>query len=144
MLAAEFLHDLERALDDAADAGLADEHMMRFLGQHELTGARQRVEAALGQALELELAVAVGEIGEHEEAEPVAHRLVEGAEDARLVGVAGMAAQQLLRLLAPFAAEIGVQEIDHRPEMAALLDIDLEEVAQIVKRRAAMAQQALL
>src|SRR5258708_1857536 len=144
MLAAEFLHHLERALDDAADSGLADEHVMRFLGQHELTGAGQRIEPALGQALELELAVAVGEIGEHEEDEPVAHRLVEGAEDARLVGIAGMALQQLLGLLAPVAAEIGVQEIDHRPEMAALLDIDLEEVAQIVERRAAMAQQALL
>src|SRR6185437_7199204 len=49
-----------------------------------------------------------------------------------------------LRLLAPVAAEIGVQEIDHRPEMTAFLDIDLEEVAQVVERGAAMAQEALL
>src|SRR5207253_1253672 len=56
IVAAELLHHLERALDDAADAGLADEHVMRFLGEHELAGARQRIEAALGQALELELA----------------------------------------------------------------------------------------
>ena len=131
-------------LIDAGDAGVADEHVVRFLGQHEAAGARQRIERALGEALELELAVAVGEVGEHEEGEPILDRLVEGREDARLVGVAGMARQQLLRLLAPVAAEIGVQQIDHRPEMAALLDIDLEEVAQIVERRRGVAEQALL
>ena len=64
----QLLHHFERAPDDAADAGLADEHVVRFLGQHELAGARQRIEAALGQRLQLELAVAVGEVGEHEEA----------------------------------------------------------------------------
>src|SRR6266851_504453 len=125
-VAAALLHHLERAPHHAGDAGVADEHVVRLFGQHELAGARQRIEAALGEALQLELAVAVGEIGEHEERQPVADRLVEGAEDARLVGIAGMARQQLLRLLAPVAAEIGVQQIDHRPEMAALLDIDLE------------------
>src|SRR6185437_10615438 len=143
-VAADLLHHLERAAHDAGDAGIADEHVMRLLGQHELTGARQRIEAALGQALQLELAVAVGEIGEHEERQPVADRLVEGAEDARLVGVARMARQQFFRLLAPVAAEIGMQQINHRPEMAALLDIDLEQVAQIVERGAAMAEQPLL
>src|SRR3546814_4390487 len=83
----EVAHDLAGALDHPADAGLADEHVVRFLGQHEAAGARQRIEAAFGQRGELELAVAVGEEGEHEEAEPVRCRLVEGAEDARLVVV---------------------------------------------------------
>src|SRR5579859_3757546 len=55
-----------------------------------------------------------------------------------------MAGQQLLRLLAPVAAEIGVQQIDHGPEMPAFLDIDLEQVAQVVERRRRMAQQPLL
>src|ERR1700722_12380848 len=55
-----------------------------------------------------------------------------------------MARQELLRFLAPVASEIGVQQIDHRPEMAAFLDIDLEEVAQIVERGATMAQKPLL
>src|SRR5258707_10902732 len=55
-----------------------------------------------------------------------------------------MALQQPLGLLAPVAAEIGVQEIDHRPEMPALLDIDLEEVPEIVERRAGMAEETLL
>ena len=60
----QLLHDLQRPPDDPAEAGLADEHMVGFLGQHEAAGARQRIEGALGQHLELELAVAVGEIGE--------------------------------------------------------------------------------
>ena len=55
-----------------------------------------------------------------------------------------MARQQLLRLLAPVAAEIGMEQIDHRPEMPALLDIDLEEIAQIVERRRGVAEHALL
>ena len=55
------LHRLAGALDDAGDAGLADEHVVRFLGQHEAAGARQRIEAGLRQRLELHLAVAVGE-----------------------------------------------------------------------------------
>ena len=62
------LHRLAGALDDARHAGLADEHVVRFLGQHEAAGARQRVEAGLRQRRELHLAVAVGEEGEHEEA----------------------------------------------------------------------------
>jgi hypothetical protein len=41
----QFVHDLAGALDHAAHAGLADEHVMRFLGQHEARGARQRIEA---------------------------------------------------------------------------------------------------
>ena len=61
------LHRLAGALDGAADAGLADEHVMRFFGQHEAAGARQRIEAGLRQAFELHLAVAIGEEGEHVE-----------------------------------------------------------------------------
>ena len=76
--------------------------------------------------------------------QPVADRLVEGAEDARLVGVAGVALEQLLGLLAAVAAEVGVQQIDHRPQVAALLDVHLEQVAQVVERRRGVAEQALL
>ena len=49
-----------------------------------------------------------------------------------------------LRLLAAVAAEIFLQEIDHRPEMAAFLDIDLEHVAHVVERRRGLAEMALL
>ena len=82
----------------AADAGLADEQVVRLLGEHEAAAARQRVEAAL-PARQLHLAVAVGEIGEHEERQPVGRALVEGAQDARVV-VGRAAFQQRLGLFA--------------------------------------------
>ena len=138
------LHRLAGALHDAADAGLADEHVMRLFGQHEAAGARQRIEARLRQQLELHLAVAVGEEGEHEQRQPVRRRLVEGAEHARRVLAAGAAAQHVVGLVAAVAAEILVQQIDHRPEMAALLDVDLEQVAHVVERRRGLAEMALL
>jgi hypothetical protein len=37
-----------------------------------------------------------------------------------------------------------VQQIDHGPEVAALFDVDLEQVAQVVERGAGLAEQALL
>ncbi|HEY1943123.1 MAG TPA: benzoyl-CoA 2,3-epoxidase subunit BoxB, partial [Roseiarcus sp.] len=88
-----------------ADAGLADEHVVRLLGQHEAAGARERIEAGLGEAFELHLAVAVGEEGEHVEGEPIRRLLVERAEHTRLVAAAGAPLQELLGLLAPIAAE---------------------------------------
>ena len=138
------LHRLAGSLHHAADAGLADEHVVRFFGQHEAAGARQRIEAGLRQRVQLHLAVAVGEVGEHEERQPVRRRLVEGAEHARRIGIARAAAQQLVGLLAAVAAEIFLQQIDHRPEMAAFLDIDLEQIAQVVERGRGLAEMALL
>ena len=58
---ARFLHRFAGPLHDAADAGLADEHVMGLFGQHEAAGARQRIEAGLREALQLHLAVAIGE-----------------------------------------------------------------------------------
>ena len=37
-------------------------------------------------------------------------------------------------LLAPVAAEESMQQVDHRPEVPAFLDVDLVEVAQVVER----------
>ena len=81
-------HHLRGPLQDARDPRLADEHVMRFLGQHEARGSRQRVERALRQRAELELAVAVGEKCEHEKSEPVRRPFVERAEDSRIVAIA--------------------------------------------------------
>ena len=106
IVGAELLHELERPPHHAAEPGLAHEHVVRFLGEHEAAGARERVEPRFREALELELAVTVGEIGEAEERQPVGDRLVERAEDARLVGVARVAREQLLGLLAAVAAEV--------------------------------------
>ena len=64
----------------------------------------QQRRACLGrQRGELILAVAIREHREHEEVEPVVDRLVEGIEDARLVAVATLPRQQLLRLVAAAA-----------------------------------------
>ncbi len=118
--------------------------MMRLLRQHEAAGARQRVEAGLRQTLQLHLAVAVGEEGEHEEGQPVRRRLIECTEHARRIGIARAATEKIVGLLAAVAAEIFLQQIDHRPEMAALLHIDLEQVAQVVERRRGLTEMTLL
>ena len=70
--------------------------------------------------------------------------LVEGAEDARIVDLPALALEQSLRLLAAVLAEIFDEQIDHRPQVAALLDIDLEEVAHVVEARRRRAEEALL
>ncbi len=138
------VHHVAGALDDARNARFADEHVVRLLGQHEAAGARQRVEARLGERRELVLAVAVGDEGKHEERQPVRRLLVERGEDARVVGVARAALEQRLGFLATVAAEVGVQQVDHGPKVAAFLDVDLEQVAQVVERGAGKAQVALL
>ncbi len=140
----QLVHRRAGARDDTRDAALADEHVVRLLGEHEARGARQRVERAFGECIELELAVAVGEVGEHEEAQPVRRRFVEGAEDARVVLVAGAAHQHRIGLLAAVAAEVLVQQIDHRPQVAAFFDVDLVQVAQVVLARRGQPQVALL
>ena len=124
--------------------GLADEHVMRFLGQHEARRPRQRIEGALRQRQQLRLAVAVGEHREHEEVEPVLDRLVEGVEDPRLVAVAALAREELLGFVAAVAAEVRVQQVDHRPEVPPLFDVDLKEVAQVVHARAPLPEPPLL
>ena len=58
--------------------------------------------------------------------------------------VAGIALQQRLGFLAAVAAEVVVQQVDHRPQVAAFLDVDLEQVAQVVLRRRGQAEVALL
>ena len=131
-------------LDRPLNAGFADEHMVGFFGQHEPAGARQRIESAFGQRRELHLAVAVGEVGEHEERQPVRRAFIEGAEDARVVLLAALALEQRLGFLAPVLAEIFDQQIDHGPQVPALLDVDLEQVAHVVEARRGLAQEALL
>ena len=140
----DFLHQLASALENAGDAGLADEHVMRFFGEHEARRARQRIERAFRQRQQLRLAVAVGEHREGEEVEPGVDRLVERFEHARRVGVPAAPLEQRFGLFAAIAAEVGVQQIDHRPEMPALLDVDLKQVAEVVKARAVRAELALL
>ena len=58
--------------------------------------------------------------------------------------VAAAALEQRLAFLAAVAAEVLVQQVDHRPQVAAFLDVHLEQVAQVVLARAGQAQVALL
>jgi hypothetical protein len=96
------------------------------------------------RASKLVLAVAVGEHREHEEVEPVVDGRVERAEDPGLVGVAAAALEEFFRFLAAIAAEVAVEKVNHRPQVTAFLDVDLEEIAQVIKRGRGEAEQALL
>ena len=131
--ALDLLHHLAGALDDPHDARLADEHVVGFLGEHELAGTGQGVEARLGQGGQLEFSVPVGEIGEHQIGKPVGSWFVERLQYPGLVGVPRMTLQQHLGLFPAVPAEVGVEQVDHGPQMAALLDVDLEQVAQVVE-----------
>src|SRR5205807_9469885 len=71
------LHQLRRAADDAAQPRIADKHVMSFFGQHELAGARQRLEPGFSQSRKLILAVAVGKHRERIKVEPGVTRLIE-------------------------------------------------------------------
>ena len=70
----------------------------------------QRVEGGFLQRAELVLAVPVGEVGEHEEREPVRGLFVERAQDARRLEASRVAVQQFLGLLPALAAEEGVRD----------------------------------
>ena len=83
-------------------------------------------------------------LSEHEETQPIGRLFVERAENARLVRIAGMAFQHGLGLFPSIAPEIGLQQINHGPEMTAFLHIDLEDIAQIIHRWAGQPEQALL
>ena len=122
----QLAHHLGGALRHPHNPAFAHEHMMRLFGEHELAGAGQRVESRLRQRRQLILAVAVGEESEHQIRQPVGGGLVESPQDAGTVDVAGMTRQQQFGLFPPVAPEIGVQQIDHRPQMAPLFHIDLE------------------
>jgi hypothetical protein len=91
-----------------------------------------------------DFAVAVGEHREHEEVEPVVDRLVERFENARLVAVAALPLEQFLRLVAAVAAEVGMQQVDHRPQCRPFLDVHLKQIPQVVQARTAMAEHPLL
>ena len=137
-------HGIHCRLDGATDTRLAHEHVVCFLGQHETTGTAQRVEPGLRKAFKLHLAVTVGEVGEHEEGQPVRRLFIEGPKHARRFIGAGTPLQKQVRLLTPVGAEIFLKQVDHRPEMAALLDIDLEQVAHVIERRGGQTKETLL
>ena len=130
---AVLVHDLAGFLDHAFDTGSTDKHVMAFLCEHEARRSRERIETGRRQRFELHLAVAIGKGREHEERQPVRRCLVERAQNSRLVGVAGSSLEQILGLLPAITAEVFLQQVDHRPEMASLFDVDLEEITHVIK-----------
>ena len=78
------------------------------------------------------LAVPVGEIGKHQVGKPVGSLFVERFQDPGLVGVAGVALQESFRLFPPVPAEVGMEQIDHGPQVASFFNVDLEQVAEVI------------
>ena len=138
------VHRLHRGLNRAPDTGFTDEHVMRFLGQHEAAGAAERVKAGLRQAFKLHLAVTIREISEHEKGQPVRCFLVKGPQHTRRLVRTRGAAQQIVGLCPPILAEVFLQQIDHRPQVAPFLHVDLKQVAHVIQRRRGQAQKTLL
>ena len=93
---------------------------------------------------ELEFSITIGEIGEHEECQPVRRPFVEGAEDPRIVLIARAALQQGVGFLAAIATEVPMQQVHHGPQVTALFDVDLKQIAQVIERRAGESEMALL
>ena len=56
-----FLHHVASALDDSSYARFADEHVMRFFGEHEAASARERIESGFRETAELIFSVAIRE-----------------------------------------------------------------------------------
>ena len=59
--------------------------------------------------------------------------MIEGFQDARLVGIAAAPFQQRVRFVAAVAAEISLQQIHHGPEVAAFFDVHLKQIAHVVE-----------
>src|SRR5690242_17459735 len=65
------LEQLTCSFDNSRHTGFANEHVMRFFGQHEARRSGERIERAFRQREQLRLAVTISEHREHEEVEPV-------------------------------------------------------------------------
>src|ERR1019366_6862561 len=99
-------HEVDGSLDYAPQSVVADEHVVRFLVEHEPGAARERVECGLRHRKQLELAVAVGQKTPHEVRQPVLQRVVECVEDTRIVYRARTTREQPLRVVASVGAEM--------------------------------------
>ena len=139
-----FFHHLASTLNNAGNACLPDEHMVRFLRQHEAARARKRIEARFRQGAKLEFAVPVGKKRKHIERKPVRCGLVKRAENARIIGISGTAREQCFSFLTPVPAEIAVQQVDHSPQVTPFFHVHLKNVPQIVQGRTRHPQHLLL
>ena len=70
--------------------------------------------------------------------------LVEGIEDSRFVLIPAASAEKFLCLVTTIFAEETKQQVDHRPQVSALLHIDLEEIPHVIQRGSDGAEKPLL
>ena len=70
--------------------------------------------------------------------------MIESLENAGLVRISAAAFKQSIGFVAAIPTKKAMQQIDHGPKVTAFFDVDLEEVAQVVERRAGPAKVALL
>ena len=61
-----------------------------------------------------------------------------------MVDVARVALEHRVGLVPPVPTEVAVEQVDHRPQVATLLDVDLEQVAEVVEARGGRPEVALL
>src|SRR5260370_39451435 len=117
---------------------------MGFFREHEPASAGQRIKTGLRESAKLEFAVAVGEKRKHIKGQPIRRGLVERGKNARIVGVTGSPGEQGFGVLAAIAAKISVEQIHHGPQVTPFFDVHLENVPQVVHRRARRAEHSLL
>src|SRR5258708_19114702 len=138
------LHYFAGPLNDAADARLADEHVVGLLGEHKAAGSRKRIKTRFRERAKLKLAVPVGKEREHIKSEPIRSRLIKRTENTRVISISGAPGEQGFSFLAAIASEIAMQQVHHGPQVAPLFHVDLENVPQVVHRRTGSTQHSLL
>src|SRR5262249_16242243 len=102
---------------------------MRFLGQHEFAGPRQRFKSRFRQRRKLILAVTIGKNRKRVEVEPVVARLIEGLKNPWLIRIPATTFEERISFVATVTSKISVQQINHRPQMAPLFDVHLKQIA---------------
>src|SRR5207248_11245643 len=103
-----------------------------------------RIKAGFREGTKLKLPITVSEKRKHIKGQPVWRRLVECAEDTRIISVTGSPGEQRLGFLAAIASEVAVQQVHHGPQVAPLFDVYLKNVSQVVHRGTTCPQHPLL
>ena len=137
-------HQFASPLNNPAHPRFAHEHVVRLLGQHETASTRKWIKSRFRERAKLEFAVPIRKERKHVKRQPVRRRLIERAEDARIVRIAGTPRQQCFSLFSAIAAKVTVQQVHHGPQMASFFDVHLKNVPQIVQRRTGKPQHLLL
>src|SRR3984893_16300444 len=127
---------------DAAQAIVAGAHVERFLAQHIRHGPAQRREGGIFEHLQLELAVAIHEVGIREKIHPVVHVDIERTQQAFVLKRSSL--QHFLSLNLARITEVIDQQRTHLPAMTHFLDHDPSDGAAIPIGWCTLEQIALL